>query len=326
MKYALMTYMNVKNTFNVGDYIQSLAAKQFLPQVDTYINREELGQYDGDLAKIIMNGWFTHKPKTWIPSNNLHPLFLSFHINSNRANDMLSTDGIAYLKKYEPIGCRDYYTVRLLEEKGIKAFFSGCLTLTLDSYRSSLPREDKIYIADPLYGLPNKDRVFSDIRGFVNGIVRGDIWHLGDAEKFMKKIFSENLLNNAEYIKQEPSSQGYTEEQKFNFADKLLRKYSRAKLVITSRIHCALPCLAMGTPVIYLNAFEQEFDACRMEGISELFNTININRKTGEITSNFDYGSIIDEDFILENKKDYLVLKNNLKKIVNDFITKKAQI
>ncbi|WP_264821067.1 polysaccharide pyruvyl transferase family protein [Acinetobacter schindleri] len=36
----------------------------------------------------------------------------------------------------------------------------------------------------------------------------------------------------------------------------MLEKYSTAKLVITSRIHCALPCLAMGTPVIYINGFD----------------------------------------------------------------------
>lgn len=325
MKYALITYINVKNSFNVGDYIQSLAAKQFLPHVDTYINREELSQYNDKPAKIIMNGWFTHKPKTWIPSDNLVPLFVSFHINSNRAHDMLSAEGVEYLRKYEPIGCRDYHTLRLLEQKGIKAFFSGCLTLTLDNYRCSLPRENKIYIVDPLYGLPNKDRIFSGVRGFIKGIIRGDIWHIGAAEKFMKEIFSESLLNNAEYIKQEPSSQYYTEEEKFLLADSLLKKYSKAKLVITSRIHCALPCLAMGTPVIYLNAFEQEFDACRMEGISELFNTISVNRKTGEITSNFNYEGLIDNDFVLENKKDYLVLANNLKDIVNDFITEKTK-
>jgi hypothetical protein len=35
-------------------------------------------------------------------------------------------------------------------------------------------------------------------------------------------------------------------------AEELLRTYSGAKLVITTRLHCAMPCLAMGTPVILL--------------------------------------------------------------------------
>src|SRR5690606_10514170 len=122
--------------------------------------------------------------------------------------------------------------------------------------------------------------------------------------------------------KQELPKDTYTENEKFLLAEELLNKYSTAKLVITSRIHCALPCLALGTPVIYLNGFEKEFDACRMEGLSDLFYTININRKTKEISSNFKISGLIDEDTELVNKSDYLILADNLKNIVNSFINK----
>ena len=67
----------------------------------------------------------------------------------------------------------------------------------------------------------------------------------------------------------------------------LLNKYARAKLVITSRIHCALPCLAMGTPVIFINGFDSFVDSCRFDGIIELFNRIDVNPKTGEYKANF---------------------------------------
>ena len=39
MKYGLLTYDENERFFNVGDNIQSLAAKQFLPKVDEFINR-----------------------------------------------------------------------------------------------------------------------------------------------------------------------------------------------------------------------------------------------------------------------------------------------
>ena len=48
MKYGLLTYAENRKSFNVGDYIQSLAANQFLPQVDEYLNREALADYGGD--------------------------------------------------------------------------------------------------------------------------------------------------------------------------------------------------------------------------------------------------------------------------------------
>lgn len=321
MKYSIMTYAEGGRWFNIGDYIQSLAAKQFLPQVDSYVNRECLGQYYGEKSKIILNGWFTHHPETWIPSEQLDPLFVSLHINSSAADRMLSPAGISYLKRYEPIGCRDHYTVRLLESKGIKAYFTGCLTLTLDSYAKKDPGNDgKIYIVDPLYGFPNKDRIFINAKSLIKGVIKGDILKMNSANEFMKKIFTQSLLDNAEYIKQELPKDTYTEDQKFVLAENLLKKYSTAKLVITSRIHCALPCLALGTPVIYLNGFEKEFDACRMEGLSDLFHTININRKTKEISSNFPISGLIDEYIDLVNKEDYLVLANDLKKNVNSFI------
>ena len=37
-------------------------------------------------------------------------------------------------------------------------------------------------------------------------------------------------------------------------ASALLNTYKHAKLVITSRIHCALPCLAYGTPFVFLHS------------------------------------------------------------------------
>lgn len=325
MKYSIMTYAEGDRWFNIGDYIQSLAAKQFLPQVDSYVNRERLGQYKGEPSKIILNGWFTHHPETWVPSDNLIPLFVSLHINSSAAERMLNEVGVAYLKKHEPIGCRDHYTVRLLESKGVKAYFTGCLTLTLDSYaKKELKNDGKIYIVDPLYGFPNKDRIFINTKSFIKGIIKGDIFKTNSANEFMQKIFSKSLLDKAEYIKQELPKDKYTEDEKFIFAEGLLKKYSTAKLVITSRIHCALPCLALGTPVIYLNGFEKEFDACRMEGLSDLFHTININRKTGEISYNFNVVDLIDENIDLVNKSDYLALADELKKKVNAFISENS--
>lgn len=322
MKHSVMIYSEGSSRFNIGDYIQSLAAKQFLSKNCNYVNREKLGEYKGDKSKIILNGWFTHSPETWIPSENLTPLFISFHINSSAADRMLSTEGINYLKQHEPIGCRDYYTARLLKDRGIEAYFSGCLTLTLKSYTEKNKENDgKIYIVDPLYGFPNKKRIFESPKNFIKSILKGDILSLGKANEFMQKIFSKNLLENAEYIEQELPSSKYSEEEKFIIAEELLRKYSTAKLVITSRIHCALPCLAMGTPVIYLNGFEQDFDSCRMEGLSDLFNTIDINRNTGEIVSNFKVDDLINENTIIVNKDDYKKIANSLEKEVIRFIS-----
>ncbi|HEY0091991.1 MAG TPA: hypothetical protein VGB43_05830, partial [Flavobacterium sp.] len=90
MLYGLLKYDENKRFFNVGDNIQSLAAKQYLPRVDSFLSRETLADYDGDKIKLIMNGWFTHNVHNWVPSENINPLFVSFHINNTAAPFMLS--------------------------------------------------------------------------------------------------------------------------------------------------------------------------------------------------------------------------------------------
>lgn len=323
MKYGLLTYVENRKFFNVGDNIQSLAAKQFLPQVDIFLNREHLGEYHGEKTKIIMNGWFTHNIHNWVPSDDIDPIFVSFHMNNTAAPYMLSEKGIAYLKKHEPIGCRDKFTVDTLKEKGIEAYFTGCLTLTLDSYRvDESEREDKIYIVDPLYSYPRPEKVFYNSKQTLKNILNGKVFQLGKKNRHVRNFISDEVLNDAEFIKQEPPSNTYSDAQKFQMAEDLLNKYARAKLVITSRIHCALPCLALGTPVIFVNGFDSFVDSCRFDGILELFNRIDINSRTGEFSSNFGLKGKITKDTMVKNLEKHHDLANALKKTVSEALTK----
>jgi hypothetical protein len=58
-------------------------------------------------------------------------------------------------------------------------------------------------------------------------------------------------------------------------AKRLVERYARAGLVITSRIHCALPCLGLGTPVVYVyDGLQPEVSSCRMKGLLDLFNVV----------------------------------------------------
>lgn len=321
MKYGLLTYSEDSKKFNIGDYIQSLAARQFLPQIDSYINREKLAQFKGDKTKIILNGWFTHNAKNWIPGDDLIPLFISFHINNSAAPLMLSERGKNYLKRYEPIGCRDYYTVSLLKENGIDAYFSGCLTLTLDSYRvGESERNDKIYVVDVLYGYQTVEKVFYNYRSLLRSILNGSIFSLGKQKKHINNFIDNDLFKYANHETQVLPSFTYSETEKFVLAEKLLNKYARAKLVITSRIHCALPCLALGTPVIYVNGFESFIDSCRLEGILNLFNRLDVNIKTGEFRANFNIDGKISKDTNIINPDNYINLADGLKRKSRDFI------
>ncbi|GEP50375.1 hypothetical protein FNO01nite_10470 [Flavobacterium noncentrifugens] len=322
MRYGLLTYEENKRFFNVGDNIQSLAAKQFLPRVDAYINREKLADYEGEETKVIMNGWFTHNIHNWVPNDNINPLFVSFHINNTAAPYMLSEKGIAYLKKHEPIGCRDQFSADTLKAKGIDAYFTGCLTLTLDTYKvDDSERGNDIYIVDPLYSYPTKDKTFYDIRRFLRSVQSGNIFKLGKRAKHLSNFIDADLLKNAKYEIQEPPAGKYNDAEKFAMAEELLHKYAKAKLVITSRIHCALPCLAMGTPVIFVNGFDSFVDSCRFDGILELFNRIDVDANTGAFTSNFGLDGKITKDTMVKNFGKHHALAEPLKEKCRKFIS-----
>ncbi len=321
MKYGLLKYDENKRFFNVGDNIQSLAAKQYLPKVDMFLNRERLADYKGEKIKLIMNGWFTHNTQNWVPSEDISPVFVSFHMNNTAAPAMLSDKGIAYLKKHEPIGCRDQFTADTLKAKGIDAYFTGCLTLTLDSYKvDDSQRDEKVYIVDPLYSYPRPEKIFYNAKITIRNILNGTAFQLSKKNKHLKNFISADLLNSAEFINQEPPSNTYTDEEKFEMAEALLKKYAKAKLVITSRIHCALPCLAIGTPVIFINGFDSFVDSCRFDGILELFNRIDVNSKTGEYTSNFGLKGKIDKNTNVKNLEMHHDLANALKEKVKALI------
>lgn len=324
MKFGLLSYPENKRTFNVGDNVQSLAAKQFLPRVDTYINREKMADYHGGKTAMIMNGWYTHNVMNWVPSEDIDPLFVSFHINNTAAPLMLSEKGIAYLKKHQPIGCRDQFSVDTLKAKGIDAYFTGCLTLTLDSYKvDDSERGDDIYIVDPLYGYPSWEKVTYDYKRFLRSLQNGDVFKIGKKKAHLSNFIDEDLMNTAHFVNQEPDGKILNDDQKFAMAEDILKKYAKAKLVITSRIHCALPCLAMGTPVIFVNGFASFVDSCRFEGILDLFNRIDVNTTTGEFTSNFGLEGKINKNTMVKNLEKHHALAEPLKAKCREFIASK---
>lgn len=135
-------------TINIGDDIQTLAGINFLKKHGineyVYVNREELNKYDGEPIKLIMNGWYMHNINNFPPSDNIYPIFISIHV----ADKNLVKNNVKYFRKYQPIGCRDESTVKLFESFGIKAYFSGCLTLLFDDVLIKNLKNNNKYLVD----------------------------------------------------------------------------------------------------------------------------------------------------------------------------------
>lgn len=333
MKYALLKHSHGDaGIVNYGDHIQSLAAKQYLPQVDYYIERDELNAPVPEKVKLILNGWFTYKPENWPPHENIEPLFVSFHLNPRFADVIFNNpDTVAYLKKYSPIGCRDFSTLNLMQKNGIDSYFSFCLTSTLDIDYKTSEKTDDIYFVDVLYDFDQRYVYKADPKRVLYHTATGRIFktmNLPKKNKILKEHIPQNIIDQAIVINQFCSNK-LTNEEKYEIADETLKKYAKAKVVVTSRIHCALPCLAMGTPVLFLFNGLEDVDGhlSRFKGTVNHLNILTTKSKTEvdalfEADMNVFAPDDIDWDNPPLNPVSNLELSNNLKKIVQGFVKK----
>ncbi len=212
-----MHVLSYTNTYNLGDEIQSLAAIHTLKKLG--INHAGFVDIRNPEApkgtNLLING-FVPDNSLEMKAKGINLIFNNLHIHS-QDQDILSKR-IEILRGYQPIGCRDKPTTDLLNESGIESFFNYCLTLTFDR-RKKEPINGKIFI--------------NDIYKYINLPLRFR------RQKIYRTIHAIHCTDSFTIRMQK--------------AQKTLDLYrDEAKLVITSRLHCALPCIAMGVPVILL--------------------------------------------------------------------------
>lgn len=227
-KYAL-EYKDYKFEYfsNLGDEIQTLAAVRLLGGVDGFISREHLHEWRGE-ALVSMNGFFMGSGN-WPPSSDIRPVFFSFHLNKKYESVICSPAGVEYLKKHQPIGCRDCGTMAILAKYGVESFYSRCVTLTL----------------------PKREKEVSNGEIFIVGV-----------DKELESIIPKAIRKKAVRINQSSVRLPMLScDLKREMGQQLLDGYAeRASLVITSKIHCAMPCLAMGIPVVFLYPADKRDD------------------------------------------------------------------
>lgn len=284
LKYGCLYW---KNTGNIGDDIQTYAQKRFLPRIDYLVDREYLNLFrsrEHEKVACIMNGWYLHSEGTaWPPAADLVPLPVSMHftpslsfLNADK-QDAGENVQVEYLKQYAPIGCRDTTTLELMKKNEVPAYFSGCMTLTIDPFEGIAPSGEVILIDVP-----------ENIQEYVK-----------------------SKVPSAQVDTHEKLSLYYDSfESRMQQVEERLKRYQAAKLVITTRLHCCMPCLALGTPVLLLyEGRESE----RYEGLRQ-------------------YAHVVTQEDILTGKRDEFLMNpqpnptefketaNRLKEIVRKFV------
>lgn len=288
MKYGLIVY---KDTENIGDDVQSYVATKYLPKVDYIIDRDDVTSFvpnEKEPVITFMNAWWMNKKFNWPPSPYIYPKMISMHFTHYDTiyhidqKHITTGYGKEYLKKYEPIGARDSYTNNLLKENGINSYFSGCMTLTLDKFED-LKKEDYILLVDV------SDKIYEKVKQKTN--------------KRIERIT--NNLNASEHSK-------LTWEERTKKVIDYLQKIQKASLVITPRLHSALPSLALETPVLLIDY------SLNNDRTSDFLKLLHYVTEEEFLSKRFDFKYNINKP--KENKKDYLKIRQSLEKECFDFI------
>ncbi|WP_324292865.1 polysaccharide pyruvyl transferase family protein [uncultured Desulfobacter sp.] len=241
VKYYALSYnydfsQMVTKVCNIGDNFQSFAVCNALKKNGItsdqigFLDRETLGleAMTPNEGILIAQGWFVHGTKEH-PMLPIHPskarqvLFFGFHLNKSAWGTLKKCpDFRTFMKSHEPIGCRDIPTRDFLRTLKVKAYFSRCLTLTFDKQKE--PTGEYIYFID------HNDQVL--------------------------KYLPPSLAGKEKFLSQEipPDNIPMGEKDVQNIDDIAKKRYielkQNAKMIVTKRIHIAMPFSAMGIPVI----------------------------------------------------------------------------
>lgn len=212
------------STENLGDHIQIQAGLRLLSALgispalsidrDDEIRSAPALADVNDPVGILLNGWFKTNGQEWPPHPDLVPLFHGFHIRLFQCPQLVSPASLDYFRLHGPIGCRDPHTQGLLRSHGVEAFTTNCLTLTLPRRLEASAKETFVVSRD--------ERIRS---------------HLPTS------------IGPYEFVSHYSGSHDFTANMAA--ASILLDRYrTRARLIITTLLHCALPAMAMGIPVV----------------------------------------------------------------------------
>ena len=219
------------HTDNLGDDLVALAAMQRLPRVDRVLDADGLDTPLPDMGGedrlvLLCSGVFLRSSAHWPPEEHIAPVCIGVHLSEEDAWGLpLSTldgAGLETLSAYAPVAVRDVRTADRLARLNIPHTLTGCLTLTLD--HPPMKRQGILCCDAP-------EEVVSVLREF-----RKDVDTVTHGMSDPNPDFSARM----------------------EAARALLTRYASAEMVFTRRLHCAMACLAVGTPVLLLYHPEYE--------------------------------------------------------------------
>lgn len=222
-------YVDAENAYaNIGESIQAVAISHVYRELNIsdediiFIDQCEIKNYSGEPVVLPLRLPISSDTvDEYFPlPKQIHPIFMSLHLHDDIFYGR--QDLVNYFRSYQPIGCRDEYTCNYFRKYGIESYIMGCYTLCLPKREKGATK--KIFVVD--------------------------------GSKELVDAIPDNIKKECTFISHATQFAVYpiTHEEDARLVDTakcFLDRYAKeAKLVITSRIHAAAPCIALGIPVI----------------------------------------------------------------------------
>ena len=235
MKYANLIWQNTELSssiaqVNIGDTMQFISIDELYRYMGidlgeiVNLSLKELKEYRGEKLVLPFN-WnlfdvnYMNDNEIAI-SPDIIPVYIAVTDSSERCKkEYFNEKNVNYLKAHEPIGCRDKKTYNRLVELGVKAFVNGCMTITIPQRHSKI-RKYYYFVDAP-----------------------------AELIKYVPKEYLTNSVCGSQQFYWDKKVNPY--EIKEAVIEKYDEYFNNAKLVITSRLHVASPCIAAGIPVIF---------------------------------------------------------------------------
>ena len=239
MKYGYLFYRkplldgHQSRKINLGDAIQSLAVLEIyrrlgIPVEDIVpLDAYDLADYNGEKVLLLLNGiesyeHYAYHSRRFPVSEKIIPVFVGICLECE-----LTEKELAAFRRHQPIGCRNEATAAYLVRRSIDTFLSGCLTMVFPK-REKTKRQNKVFLVD----------CSEELIDFIPEELRAGAVSLSQVIS-IHSVSTGNRLTNEEARQYMDSAKARLELFRDN-----------ASLVITSRLHAALPCAAMGIPVV----------------------------------------------------------------------------
>lgn len=224
------SFIDKENAFaNIGESIQAVTMSYIYERLGlkeediVKVGQCDLKSYNGEpLIFPLRLPLSRENVDDYLPLNEcIRPIFMSLHLHDDIFGER--EDLVQYFKRYEPIGCRDEQSCNYFRQHGIEAYIMGCYTICLPD-RENFSMKGKPFLVD----------VSPELQKYIPQSVKEEAVFLSQAVPF------------EEYPVTVREDERLTE-----LAAKYLQRYrEEAGFVVTSRLHVASPCIAMGIPVI----------------------------------------------------------------------------